>query len=119
MVHVRSDGLDGVEPHAMNQIEIAWCEGRRMRAELIAVGAAAAVMNDEPDVERFRLLGAFPGIAQQACLVCCRERRRLADVDVGRAKAKHRRDDRVDDVARRHDEQPHRTVAPLGDRHDV
>ena len=83
MVHVRSHGLGGVEPHAMNQTEVAWCQGRRMRTEQVALGAAAAVMNDEPHVERHRLLGAFPGIAEQSCLVCCGERRRLADVDVG------------------------------------
>ena len=115
MVHVRPHGLDGVEPHAMNQTEVAWCQGRRMRAEKVALGAAAAVMNDEPDVEGSGLLGAFPGIAEQSGLICGRERRRLADVDVGRAKAKNRGDDGVNDVARRHDEKAHRTIAPLGD----
>ena len=87
MMHVRADGLDGVEPEAVNQVEIAGREGRRMRAEVIGVGAAAAVVDDEPDVERFGLVGALPGVAQQARLIVGRERRRLADVDVGRAQA--------------------------------
>src|SRR4030095_75885 len=34
MMDVRTDGLDGVEPDAMNQIEIAGCERRWMRAEV-------------------------------------------------------------------------------------
>ena len=55
MMHVRADGLGRVEPDAMNEIEIAGRERRRMRAEVIGVGAAAAVMDDEPDVERFGL----------------------------------------------------------------
>ena len=38
MVHVRADRLDGVEPEAMDQIEIAGRERRRMRAEVIGVG---------------------------------------------------------------------------------
>ena len=60
MMHVRTDGLDGVEPHAVNQIEIAGRERRRMRAEVIGVGASAAVMDDEPDVERLRACRRAP-----------------------------------------------------------
>ena len=44
VVDVRADGLDGVEPHAVNEIEIGGRERRRMRAEVIGVGAAAAVV---------------------------------------------------------------------------
>ena len=55
----------------------------------------------------FGLVGAFPRLAEQPRLVVGRQRRRLADVDVGRAQAKDRADDGVDDVARRHDEQAH------------
>ena len=81
-----------------------------MRAEVIGVGPAAAVMDDEPDVERVRLVGALPRLAEQARLVVGRQRRRLADVDVGRAQPQDRGDDGVEDVAGRHDEQAHRTT---------
>ena len=87
VMHVRADGLDGVEPQPVNQIEIAGREGRRMRAEVVGVGAAAAVIDDEPDVERFGLVGALPGVAEQARLILGRQRRRLADVHVRRAQA--------------------------------
>ena len=94
-MHVRPDGLDGVEPQAVNQIEIAGCERGRMGAEVIGVGAPAAVMDDEPDVERLGLVGPFPRFAQQARLVGGRQRRRFADVDVGRAQP----DDRADNAS--------------------
>ena len=60
MVDVRADGLDGVEPDAVNQIEIAGRERRRVRAEVIGVGAAAAVIDDETDVERLGLVRRAP-----------------------------------------------------------
>ena len=69
MVHVRTDGLDGVEPQAVNQVEIAGREGWRMGAEVIRVGSSAPVMDDESNVERFGLVGALPGFSEQAGLV--------------------------------------------------
>ena len=72
-----------------------------MRAEVIGIGAAAAVIDDEPDVEGFGLVGALPGLAEQARLIGGRQRRRFADVHVGRAEANDRADDGVDDVAGR------------------
>jgi len=63
MVHVRPYRLDGVEPDAMNQTEVAWCERRRMRSKEVGIGAAAAVMNHEPDIKAFRLLRPLPGVA--------------------------------------------------------
>ena len=71
---VRADRLDGVEPHAVNQIEIAGRERGRVGAEVIGVGAAAAVIDDEADVERLRLVGSLPGFAEQARLIVGRER---------------------------------------------
>ena len=116
MVDVRSDGLRGVEPDAMDEIEIAGRERRRVRAEMIGVGPSAAVMDDEPDVERFGLRGLLPGLAEQPRLFVGRERGRLADVHVRRSQPQDRRDDGVEDVVRRDDEQAHRAIVPLGQR---
>ena len=82
VVHVRTDRLDHVEPHAMNQIEVAGRERGRMRADVIGVVAAAVVVDDEPNVERVWLLGALPGFAEQPRLIVGGEQRRLADVQL-------------------------------------
>ena len=119
MVDVRSDGLRRIEPDAVDEIEIAGRERRRVRAEMIGVGPSAAVMDDEPDVERFGLGGLLPGVAEQSRLFVRRERGRLADVHVGRAQAQNRRDDGVEDVVRRDDEQAHRAIVPLGEGRDL
>ncbi len=83
MMHVWTDRLDGVEPQAVNQVEVARCEGGRMGAEVIRIGASAPVINDESNIKGFRLVGSLPGLAQQAGLILGRERRRFADVHVG------------------------------------
>ncbi len=114
VVHVRPDGLGRVEPDAVNQIEIAGRERRRVSAEMIGVGAAAAVMDDEPDVERFGLGGPLPRVAEQPRLFVRRKRGRLADVHVGRSEAQDRRDDGLEDIVRRDDEEAHRPVVALG-----
>ena len=54
MMHVRADGLGCVEPETVNEIEVLGLEGRRVRAEVIRGGAAARMMNDEPDVDAAR-----------------------------------------------------------------
>ena len=64
----------------------------------IGVGASAAVVDDEPDVERFGVSPRFPRLAEQARLFVGRERGRLADVHVRRAQAQDRGDDRREDV---------------------
>ena len=87
-----------------------------MRAEVIRVGAAAAMVDDEPDVERLGLVGPLPGLAEQPGLFVGRERRRFADVHVRRSKAQDGRDDRVEHVVRGHDQQAHRTAVALGER---
>ena len=69
MMHVWTDGLDGVEPQPVNQVEVARCKGRRMGTEVIGVGPATPVIDDESNIERFRLVGPLPGIAQQAGLI--------------------------------------------------
>ena len=119
MMHVRTDGLDGVEPQAVNQIEVAGCEGWRMGAEVIRVGASAPVIDDESNVKGFGLVGSLPRLAQQAGLILGRERRRFAHVHVGRAKTNDGADDRVDDVAGGDDEQAHRTTDALGEGDNV
>ena len=119
VVHVRADALDRVEPQPVNQIEIAGSQGWRMRAQVVGVGAAAAVIDDQPHVERLGLVGALPGVAEQAGLILGGQRRRLADVDVRRAQADHAADDGVDDVAGRDDQQADGTADPLGQRHHV
>ena len=66
-----------------------------------------------------RLVGALPGLAEQPRLVVGRERRRLADVDVGRLRAAAIVATMASTTLRaRHDEQAHRTAQPLGDRRD-
>ena len=47
VMNVRTDRLDGVEPHLVNQIEIARGERRVVRAEVIGLGPTAAVQDDE------------------------------------------------------------------------
>ena len=118
VMDVRPNRLDGVEPHAMNQIEIARGERRRMCAEMKGICSPAAVMNHESDVERLRLVGLLPCFTKHACLVGDREARRFADVHIGRAKPHHRGDNRVDHVARRHDQESHGTTNPLRYGHD-
>jgi hypothetical protein len=113
VMHVRPNRLNGVEPHAMNQIEIARGDGRRMRAEMKGIGTAAAMMNHESDVEWRRLVSLLPCLTKHARLVGYREARRFADIDVGRAKTNHRGDNRVDHIARRHDQETHGTTDPL------
>src|SRR5207253_1191302 len=49
MMNVRPDGPDGVEPERMNELQVLGRERRRVRAQVVARGAAAAVMDDEPD----------------------------------------------------------------------
>ena len=90
-----------------------------MRAQMIGIGASAAVIDHEPNVERLGLVRALPRFAQQARLIVGRQRRRFADVHVGGAQPQDGGDDRVDDVVRRHDEQAHRTAVPLGERDDL
>ena len=60
VVDVRPDGLGGIEPQAMNQIEIAGGERRRVRADVIRVGAAAVMVDDEADLQVFGLLERAP-----------------------------------------------------------
>ena len=116
VVDVRPDRLDGVEPHPVNQIEIDGRERGRMRADVIGVGAAAAMRDDEAGGPRFGLVGALPRLAEQARLVGARQRGRLADVDLGRLQLQHRRGDGVHDVARHHDDRADRVAEPLGQR---
>ena len=77
------------------------------------------MIDDEANVERFGLVGALPGLAEQAGLIRGRERGRFAHVDVRRAQTDDRADDRVDDVAGRDDQQAHGTADALGERDDV
>ncbi len=82
MMHMWTDRLDGVEPQAVNQVEVARCEGGRMGAEVIRIGASAPVINDKSDIKGIRLVGSLPGLAQQAGLLLGREGRRFAYVHV-------------------------------------
>jgi hypothetical protein len=69
VMHMRTDGFDRVEPQAVNQVEVAGGERRWMRAEVVGIGAAAAVVDDEPDIEGFGLVGAFPGFTENPRLI--------------------------------------------------
>ena len=69
MMHMWTDGLDGVEPQAVNQIEVARCKGWRMGAEVVGVGPATAVVDDDSNIKRFRPVSPLPGLSQQAGLV--------------------------------------------------
>ena len=119
VVDVRADGLRRIEPDAMDEIEIAGRERRRMGAEMIGVGASAAVVDDEPNVERLGLGGFLPGVAEQPRLLVGRERGRFADVHIRRSQAQDRRDDGIEDIVRGHDEEAHRAIVPLGQGRDL
>ena len=64
VMHVGTDALHGVEPQAVNQVEVARSERRWVGAEVIRVGPSAAVIHDQPHVEGLGLVGALPGLAE-------------------------------------------------------
>ena len=119
MMHVRADGFDGVEPEAVNQIEIAGREGGRMGAEVIGVGAPAAVIDDQSNVERLRACRPVPrprragGPDRRPRASTIRRRRRPTIEVEGRSRRSRRR------RCARDDQQPHRTADPLGERDDI
>ena len=119
MMDMWSDGFGRIEPDAVDEIEIARRERRRVGAEMIGVGPSAAVVDDEPDVERFGPGGLLPRVAEQSRLFVCRERGRLADVHVGRPQAQNRRDDGAEDVVGGDHEETHRAIVPLGEDRDL
>ena len=67
----------------------------------------------------FRLLGALPCVAEQPRLVVGGQQRRLADVQLRAAETGDGRDQGVEDALGGHDQQVHRTVIPLRQRHDA
>jgi hypothetical protein len=69
VMHVWTDGLDGVEPQAVYQVEVAGCKRRWVGAKVVGVGAAASVIDHEPDVERFRFVGTLPRFSKETRLV--------------------------------------------------
>ena len=103
----------------MEQIEVGGRERWRVRADLVRVRAPAAMVHFEADVKAFGLLGALPREAQQARLLIRRQRLGLADVDLGGFDPQDGRDNRVEDIARRHHEQPDRALVPLRERHHL
>ena len=107
VMHVGPERLDGLEPHHVNEIEVFRVEGRRVGAEVVDVGAAARVVDDETDVERTALRRALVGVPEQARLRFGGDRAGLADEDFGRLEPEHRRNDGVEHVVRGHDEEPH------------
>jgi hypothetical protein len=74
VMDVRADGLRGIEPQSMNEIEITRRERRRMGADVIRVGAPAVMMDDETDFEILGLVDALPRITEQPGLIVGRER---------------------------------------------
>ena len=116
MMDVRADGLGRIQPDAMDEVEIGGRERRRMGADVVRIGASAAMMDDQPDVVLDFLRRLLPGDAKKARLLVGRERRRLADVHVGRSQAQDCRDDCRENVVRGDDEQADRPVEPLGER---
>src|SRR5215471_8016785 len=46
MMDVRPDSLDGIEPHAVDKIEIAWHESRWMGSEVESIGPATSVTDN-------------------------------------------------------------------------
>ena len=113
VVDVRPDGLDGVEPYPVDQIEIDGRERRRVRADVVGVGAAAAMGDDQPGGAGVRLVGALPGLAEQARLIGARQRGGFADEHLRRLQLQHRGGDGVDDVAGEDDDRAHRMAEPL------
>src|SRR5439155_14647886 len=51
MVNVRTNGSHDVEPEGVDQLQIVAVERWRVSAKMVNGRAAAAVMDDEPDVE--------------------------------------------------------------------
>ena len=114
VVDVRPDGLGGIAPQAMNQIEVGGGERRRVRTDVIRRGAAAVVVDDQAHLQVFGLLEALPRLAEEASLIVGRQARGLADVDLRRAEADDRGGDGIEDVVRWNDQQPHRPPMTLG-----
>src|SRR4029079_3777758 len=80
---------------------------------------AARMMDDQAYVEGLFELEALPGLPEQPRLAVGRQRRRLSDVDFRGSQPVHRGCNRVEDVARRDDEQPDGAVLALGQRDDL
>ena len=117
VVHVRADGLDGVEPHAMDQIEIARRERRRVRAEVIRVVAPAVVVDDQPDVERLgprraptRRRAGAPGRRPTVARIRRRGLRAAQRTMVATS---------ASNTLRGHDQQVHRAAVALRERHHL
>ena len=68
VMNVRPDRLDGIEPHLVDEIEIARRQFGVVGAEMKGVGAAAAVVDDEPHAVEVAGVAALPRFAQQARL---------------------------------------------------
>ena len=119
MMHMGPDGFCRIEPQAVNQLEIAGRERRRMRAEVVDVGAAAVVVDDEANVQAFRLFGALPGFAEQVGLLVGRQRHRFSDVNLRRLQPQNGRDGGIEDVVGGNNQQTNRAVVPLGETHDI
>ena len=66
VVDVNADRFVGVEPQAMNEIEIEGRETRRMGAEVVDVVAAAVVVDHQTGGEVVRFVRAFPRLAEQS-----------------------------------------------------
>ena len=86
---------------------------------MIRVGAAAAMVDDQADVESLWFVGAFPGLSEEPRLGFGRERRGFSDEHVRDLQPQDRADRGVRDGIGRHDQQPDRTLDPLSQRDDV
>ena len=119
VVHVRTDGPDDVEPEPVNVFEVFGRERGRVRAEVIGGGAAARVMDDQPDVDGRRLASRAPRLRRAAAPdrrpTAFPIRRRESPPTSSRSAVSI---DRVEDVHAGHDQQPHGAPFALRRRHD-
>ncbi len=84
MVDVEADGVDGLQPELMYQIDVFCREHRGVRAEGKDLEVAAQPVGDQPRAQIGAARHAFPRLAEQPRLLGCRELARLADDDLGR-----------------------------------
>src|SRR5262245_64434014 len=54
MMYVRPDGPVQIEPERVNEMKVFGIERGRVRAQVVDGASAAAVIDDEPHVERLR-----------------------------------------------------------------
>src|SRR5688572_8043803 len=119
MVNMWPYCLDGVKPHAVNEIEIARHESGRVCSEVERICPAAAMADNEPKFRFRRLVGALPCVAEQTRLIGCRKGVGFSNVNLRRVELERGPNDSIEHVLRRHNKQPDRFGVAFGERHNL